>query len=114
MTAIDTASHEGEKWTKGPWRIGKRHADGSFAIHAQDSSVVHCKPFSSSMKSWGANAHLIAAAPTMFQELLDTDDALTKLINDLCNFVDKPSMAIVEEWQRSVRVTIAKARGDRP
>ncbi len=55
--------------TPGPWRLGPIHTDGSFAIHAEKSSVVHCKPFSSSFKDATANARLIAAAPEMLKVL---------------------------------------------
>jgi hypothetical protein len=45
------------------------HKDGSFAIHADKASVVHCTPFLSSHAEAEANARLIAAAPDMLRAL---------------------------------------------
>lgn len=55
--------------TPGPWRVGPIHKDGSYAIHAETASVVHCTPMASSGKAAKPNAHLIAAAPAMLEAL---------------------------------------------
>ena len=62
--------------TPGPWRIGPTHKDGSFAIHAEAASVVHCTPFSSSARQAKANATLIAAAPDILAALKMAADTI--------------------------------------
>lgn len=62
--------------TPGPWRLGPIHKDGSYAIHAEGCSIVHCKPFSSSHKSWEDNARLLAAAPALAATLKDAIQVL--------------------------------------
>lgn len=75
--------------TPGPWRIGPKHKDGTFAIHAGKASVVHCTPFGSSNGHAEANARLIAAAPELLEackaifDYYDEDDLMVGDIEKL-------------------------------
>ena len=108
-------------WTKGPWRVGPRHKDGSYAIHAGTASVVHMMPFSSGHTKAEANARLIAAAPDLY-EALDTFFAMMdstdisdsgkerRIFHIGCTMLtmEKPMADVLAR----MKAALARARGD--
>lgn len=99
--------------TPGPWRAANPNEGWQIARvgvpgYFFSERRVGCRI---SAEEMAANANVIAAAPAMLSELVDTDETLTKLITDLEGVVIAAHLEILIAWQRSVRATINQARG---
>ena len=102
------------KWTPGPWRFGRRKKwrqciDG----HGWFGLAKVVVRLSSSDKDYDegvANAHLIAAAPTLYEAALDAYNVFDGLANG--NF--KLNAASHKSAMKSLREAMAKARGEIP
>lgn len=89
-----------KKWTKGPWIY---HTDGDRAVYSgyADMPVICQSPISKQYnKEWHANAHLIAAAPELYEAL---EEAL--LLVDMSTSYRRVDIA------QQARKVLAKARG---
>ena len=96
-----------EKFTKGPWdtRLSRSHThhvsgDNEYVSICSMSAWLWSDPREESI----ANAHLIAAAPELYE-------TLTQLIDDLSNTVEEGLFEHSETVIRC-RLALAKARGE--
>ncbi len=100
-----------EKFAPGPWHITECldywvHADG-------EALVAHCgdidwPDFREKQFEWLANAHLIAAAPDLYNVLSNTLAAL-----EYCGLhPEDPLAAKVEATKRAATKVLARARGE--
>ncbi len=90
-----------EKFTKGPW-IRKYHANGCNYVSAQDVSLNGCYSVASCVgPDEISNAHLIAAAPEMYE-----------LLDDYVSFVERGDAEGFNQMFCVVKELLAKARGE--
>lgn len=106
------------KWTPGPWRVGLYDAgdcswhSGTPSIEAPedlDCAIVHWDGFA--QQYWRsargdaeihANAHLIAAAPELYEALAEAEEQLSLLAK-------RPDD---NWWVQKARAAMARARGE--
>lgn len=107
-----------EKFTKSPWVIGATTDNAPFCVDAKCNndgvtfevcsvwgSNVDTEPCEQSQ----ANASLIAAAPEMYQELIDAKTGFEFIIeNSLVNAIYLPAL---HQQVESINSILAKARG---
>jgi len=91
------------KFTKGEWCI--RLVDGKFAIMRHDTGYGICSTVMCDDTD-KANAHIIAAAPSMY--------AMLECIDDLLGLLDEHTHSSIELdcQQHEIRKILAKARGE--
>lgn len=123
MTTTAQEKESGERWTKGPWHVckepksrawGEGSTIGSFnAMYLGEPIAVRVADAFTLVpnEEMRANAHLIAAAPSMYKAL---DNLLTRylaLVNSGdCGFWD----AETEPEVIATRAALKLARGDTP
>ena len=90
------------KWTPGPWVAGPRYrsiiSDNPTGYEDQDSIEAYGGHLVCESVKWDANAHLIAAAPDLYEALED-------LAADMIVHMDDLTIAVVHN-------ALAKARGE--
>lgn len=104
-----------EKFTPGPWHVGKKdHPVGYFPVYARTGVTKisriaktdsHEVGFGISEAEQRANAHLIAAAPDLYE-------ALNRIYNKLLISDRDGESHISEKDGEMARTALAKARGE--
>ena len=101
------------KHTPGPWKV---HYEGSgdFVVYSGDVEIgtawsqhAHFMGSGEAELSNEANAHLIAAAPEMF-------DALERIANGDIGPSNANDQIIIQSIVNTARVAVAKAKGETP
>lgn len=96
-----------EKFTKGEWIV---YPSGSFvAVESEYGSNIYNRDvYQSTIVEQMANAHLIAAAPEMYAELLADVARITKILETFTGLKNEP---LNNELSRKIKL-LAKARGE--
>lgn len=107
-----------KNWTPGPWEIcntadiftplGATNAEGIEAVSTDGWHIADCDMGSMTLDEVRANAHLIAAAPDLY-------DALAEALADYDNWAaheDNYPHEHLVVWAEKARAAIAKARGE--
>lgn len=97
----------GTKWTKGPWVVhaitngrGVAHSVGRTAV-GPEYTVAKVTYIQTKPEIVRANAHLIAAAPELYEALSHFED-----------MEGEKSIYMSQEWLREINAILAKARGE--
>ena len=98
---METRSNE-RKWTPGPWLVSKE-----FTLKAFKAGVT--LRLWSSRKCADADAHLIAAAPDLYEALEQARDTIRELINARSSEAEGSD----EDWVGGINAALAKARGEK-
>lgn len=101
-----------EKFTKGDWIAFYPHevlSEGLMSIESDVGKLI-CKAevYKSNISEATANAHLIAAAPEMYAELLADVARITKILETFTGLKNEP---LNNELSRKIKL-LAKARGE--
>ena len=105
-----------EKWTPGPWRIGRNHGPlqlighHRILMHGAGSAAVYsmgCDEIETE-----ANARLIAAAPNMAKALEIADRRIAELCEMICTLAGNPRKARAADYSGEVRAALSAARGE--
>ena len=95
------------KWTKGPWRVvvdeEAAQVKGFPCIEAEDYEVVGTEGMYGDLDTDYANAHLIAAAPDLYE-------ALDWSLRAIATFMDDPSRLNDMDKAITARAALAKAK----
>lgn len=95
-----------ERFTKGPW-----HHDKKLSAVKNDDGYIICSGDSYGVPEITANISLIAAAPEMYDELVDSKTAFEFIVeNSLVNAIYLPAL---HEQIESITAILAKARGEK-
>ncbi len=97
------------EWTKGPWKI--RTNDHSFDVLTEDDKHAICTNYGcySSTEQKKVDAHLIAAAPQLYEALHLWMDAFN---SHLMSSSSKKAQARRAEMWDKANAAMAKARGE--
>lgn len=100
----------GENYTPGPWRV----PDHETHVLAEDGGVCKFESIHGFYDNYQANAHLIAAAPDMYEALRDAAESLRFAADEL-----KAQASIPDADERDLRESrnkvfnaLKKARGE--
>ena len=101
-----------EKWTKGPWVV-----DQGAKVYCEDSTgsiVAQCDDFSFVFRDDGeqeANAHLISAAPDMYEALKVFADCVEQIDEEESDEEWAKFRLLVKDFRKASKA-LAKARGE--
>ena len=110
------------KFSPGPWRarpwseVGdgeQPERTGEYFVHGQFADICFLAPHKVGEEDFtGADAHLIAAAPKMYNGLVDYESFLTILIGNPSISENKRLMAELIRLRTEVQSITAEARGE--
>jgi len=113
-------SDNNTKWTQGEWRAETDGMSGYFLVMSAPLTLytvatVHGQDDNSLMRpdECQANANLIAAAPDMFNALLQVDKMAASLMDELGNR-KAADWGVINTCLVDVATALAKARGEQP
>jgi len=101
-------------FTRGPWMVPSATQSGSpYYVYSDDAtgSAVACVKFNYVVRSdeeLRANAHLIAAAPDLLAELIDT----LAFVNEAISWLTDSELGPLIERRERLEALIAKATGE--
>ena len=97
------------KWTPGPWVAKSVVENGEWmGVAVQADSDVEILWFENDPEPDDANAHLIAAAPDLYEALEQARDTILELINARNSEAEGSD----EDWVGGINAALAKARGE--
>lgn len=89
------------KWTPGPWIGGTWEGDDTCEVLDDNLMLV-------ARTKTEANAHLIAAAPDLYEALEQARDTILELINARNSEAEGSD----EDWVGGINAALSKARGE--
>lgn len=111
------------KWTKGPWEALPQNGAGPMIVHIFDTGnqmrptgyrlIAHMLERGNSLDQDRANAHLIAAAPDLYEALETVAQLLRDHHGDQSSEDGWQNEEIRDAWL-AARAVLAKARGEAP
>lgn len=104
---METRSSE-RKWTPGPWTISTEN-DVCTQIDGEYHAVCTDQFCYAPEVEREANAHLIAAAPDLYEALEQARDTILELINARNSEAEGSD----EDWVGGINAALAKARGEK-
>ena len=103
------------KWTPGPWASDYLDQNGQRVVSGQHIEICTCWHHSvgSIEKEMEANAHLIAAAPDLYEALAPLYAVAIDRAVDAPEWRDKDTVSVLISIGelRAIRAALAKARG---
>lgn len=99
-----------ENWTPGKWRVVTEELGESESVRiVSDTAVVALCKAAGGRKI--ANAHMMAAAPEMFEALRKAEQRIEQLCSMVNTLSGNPRKVRGADFSEPIRTALAKARG---